>query len=184
MRRKILILAVSLIPLFSISCARAKQGEIKAGDVKVEEIKARAEEAGGAFSGGDYQKFADLTYPKLVELMGGREAMIATLERSSKEVKAQGFEFMSMSVDSPKGAVPGETQIFAIVPYTLRMKSGEGVVRQQSYPLAISNKDKVNWTFIDVTNFDESKSKVALPEAAGWLTLPGKQAPVFERNPL
>jgi hypothetical protein len=74
MRKKI-CLAVSLILLSSISCARVKREEIKAGEINVEEIKAKAEEAQTALASGDYQKLVDLTYPVLVKQMGGRAKM-------------------------------------------------------------------------------------------------------------
>jgi hypothetical protein len=160
-----------------------RHGEIKTEGLKVEEIKAKAEESSSSFISGDYQKMVDLTYPKVVELMGGREKMISSVEQQMKEMKAQGVEFTSTSVEVPKEVVAADSQFFAIVPYTLKMKTSEGILTQQSYLLAISNKDSIKWTFIDVTGVDEAQLKTIVPGVIGRLTFPKKQPPVFERKP-
>jgi type III secretory pathway component EscV len=182
MSEKIPFVAV-IVLLSLISCAQVKQGERKTEGPKVEEIKAKAEETLNSFLVGDHQKYIDLTYPKLVELMGGREKMISSVEQQMKEMKAQGFEPISTSVDVPKEIVQADSQNFAIVPYTLKLKTPQGIVTQQSYMLAISNKDNVKWTFIDVTDLNESQLKAVVPSAVGKLTFPKKQMPVIERNP-
>ena len=87
---KTVCLVGSIILLFSISCAKTDRPGLG-----IEEIKARAEESSNACLKGDYQKCVDLTYPKLVELMGGRTKMISVMEQQWKEIKAQGFEFTS-----------------------------------------------------------------------------------------
>ena len=174
---------VTIILLSLISCAQVKQEEIKTEDPKLKEIKARAEESMNSFASGDYQKVADLTYPKVVEMMGGREKMISSVEQQMKAMKAQGAEFISASVGVPQEVVASDSQLFALVPYTLKLKLPKGVATQQSYLLAISNKDDVKWTFIDVTDFDEPLLKTVVPGVIGKLTFPKKQPPVLERNP-
>jgi type III secretory pathway component EscV len=175
--------AVTVILLSLISCAQVRHEEIKTEALNVEEIKAKAEESSRSFISGDYQKMVDLTYPKLVELMGGRAKMISSVEQQMKEMKAQGVEFTSTDVEVPKEVVSTDSQLFAIVPYTLKMKTAEGIITQQSYLLAISNKDSIKWTFIDVTGIDEAQLKILVPSVIGRLTFPKKQPPVFERNP-
>ena len=171
---------VTIILLSLISCAQVKQEEIKIDDLKLKEIKARAEESLNSFVSGDYQKVTDLTYPKVVEMMGGREKMISSVEQQMKDMKAQGFELISVSVSVPKEVVAGGSQLFALVPYNLKLKTPKGVLNQQSYLLAISNKDDVKWTFIDVTDFDEAQLKTVVPGVIGKLTFPKKQPPVIE----
>jgi hypothetical protein len=180
---KRICLVVSLILLSSISCTQTRREDVKVEEIKVEEIKARAEESMNAFSSGDYQKMIDLTYPKLVELMGGREKMVSTMEQQMKGMKEQGAEVISTSIGVPQEVVPVESQFFSIVPYTLRIKIPNGVLNQQSYLLAISNKDSIKWTFIDVTQINESQLKMVVPSAVGKVTFPEKQPPVFEENP-
>lgn len=179
MNKKI-CLVVGLILLSSISCTQTKRAEIKVEDVKIEEVKTKAEESLNAFSGGDYQKLADTSYPKLVELMGGKEKMASLVEQQMKEMNKQGIEIISATVGTPKEVVPIDSQFFVVVPYTLKLKTPKGALTQQSYLLAISNRDSIGWKFIDVTQIDESQLKVLIPNAVGKLTLPEKQPPVLE----
>lgn len=109
--------------------------------------------------------------------------MISSVEQQVKEMKAQGVEFTSMSVEVPKEVVEADSQPFAIVPYNLKMKTAEATITQQSYLLGISNKDNIKWTFIDVTSVDEAQLKTIVPSVIGRLTFPKKQPPVIERNP-
>jgi hypothetical protein len=171
---------VAVILFFLISCSQVKREEIKPEKIDVKEIKARAEETSNAFVSGDHQKVVDLTYPKLMEIMGGRAKMISFVEQQMKELKTQGFEFVSSSVDDPREVVASDSQFFSIVPYTLKMKTPRGVMTQQSYLLAISNKDTIKWSFIDVTGLEESQVKMVVPDALGKVTFPKKQPPVFE----
>lgn len=149
----------------------------------LEELRIKAEETSNAFFTGNLNKFVDLTYPKVVELMGGRAKMISLIENGLREMKAQGFEMSAASFESPKEVVAVGSQLFAIVPYTLKMKAPGGILTQQSYMLGISNSGVTKWTFIDATNVDEAKLKIVLPGAVGRLTLPKKQPPVFQQTP-
>jgi type III secretory pathway component EscV len=179
MSKKIYVV-VTIILLSLIACGQVKQEEIKTEDPKLNEIKTRAEESMNAFVSGDYQKVTDLTYPKVVEMMGGKEKMISAVEQQMKAMKAQGVELNSVSVGVPKEVVEADSQLFAIVPYALKLKTPKGVLNQQSYLLAISNKDNVKWTFIDVTDLDEGQLKTVVPGVIGKLTFPKKQPPVLE----
>lgn len=180
---KRICLVVSLILLSAISCAQLRREEVKVEEIKVEELKAKVQESLNAFSSGDYEKLADLTYPKLVELMGGKAKMAAVTEQQMKEMKDQGVEIVSTTIGVPQEVVPIGSQFFVIVPYTLKMKGPDVVLTQQSYLLAISNKDSIKWTFLDVSQMNESQLKMLLPDAVGKLKLPEKQPPVIEQNP-
>src|SRR5438045_2512650 len=63
--------------------------------------KAQAEESQAALIKGDFGKLADLTHPKLVEKMGGKEKMVAYLTTEMKKMKEMGYEFKSVKVMAP-----------------------------------------------------------------------------------
>src|SRR5690349_17467306 len=64
-------------------------------------VKQKAGEVGQAFLSGDYGKVADLTYPKIVEQLGGREKMVATTDAEMKKLKAKGISFKSYAAKDP-----------------------------------------------------------------------------------
>src|SRR5262245_57933302 len=74
---------------------------------------------------GDFNRLVDLTYPKLVERLGGKEKMIAMMEKGSKEMK---LEFLPTTVDSPTEVLKIGTQKFVILTCQLRMKVPEGIL--------------------------------------------------------
>lgn len=149
----------------------------------LEELVRRARESGDALIRGDFNRLVDLTYPKLVELIGGRARMVSLLETRRKEMTAQGNEFGSVSVHQPKETVSIGTRTFAIVPFTLKLSVPEGTLINETFLIGISEDKGVTWTLIDGTNLDERRLRILFPDAAGKITLPERQPPLFQRNP-
>lgn len=149
----------------------------------VDELLRRARESGDALIRGDFNKLVDLTYPKLVELIGGRARMVSLLKTRRKEMKTQGNEFSSVSVHQPKETVSIGTRTFAIVPFTLKLNVPEGTLIHETFLIGISEDRGVTWTLIDGTNLDERRLRILLPDAGGKIILPERQPPLFQRNP-
>lgn len=170
---KLFVAALHALVLCAV-CA-AQQAEPKG-------VKALAEEAGRAFVVGDFKRLVELTYPKVVENVGGREKMVAMLERDTREAKGQGFEMVSYVVGEPREPVRGGSQLFVIVPTELKMKATDGVWASKSYLVGISDDDGKNWTFIDGAFLDDAKVKLVIPAAVGKLVLPKPAAPVLEKK--
>src|SRR5439155_26816520 len=86
----------------------------------------------------DYGKVADLTYPKLVETMGGREKMITTMKAGTAQMKSTGFTFSSVKVDEPGEIVSAGSEQYVVVPFLLEMKAPAGRVQQKTFVIGIS----------------------------------------------
>src|SRR5688500_15188216 len=84
--------------------------------------KAKAEEIQSALVKGDFGKVADLTHPRVIEGLGGREKMLDVMTRGLAEMKEQGFEFKSVTVLDPSAPVKGGKEIYVFVPFDLEMK--------------------------------------------------------------
>lgn len=162
---------VSVLVLSSISFAQPE----------LDDIKAKAEECTNAFFRGENEKFLDLTFPKLIDLFGGRTDMISFLEKTRNDMRSGGFEAISATFESPKEIVPIGTQLFAVVPYTWKMKVPGGTMTQRTFLFGISNRDNVKWTFVSVPDGDDALLNLLLPDVVGKITLPKKQPPVFAR---
>src|SRR4051812_5753482 len=76
--------------------------EEKIDTAKVEE-QARA--LGKAFLASDWAKLSDMTHPKVIEMMGGKEKMIGVIEEGMKRLAAQGFSFKKYSVGTAQPPV-------------------------------------------------------------------------------
>ena len=150
---------------------------------QLEVIKARAEESAKAMLANDFGKLADLTYPKVVELMGGRAKMIAYLEKEIGKMRADGFDFLSANIGQPGAVIKSGDKLFSVVPMTLKMKVPGGVLRSESFLLGIAGADGRAWTFVSGAGMDEPRMKLIIPEAVGKVPLPPFKEPVLEKNP-
>jgi hypothetical protein len=169
------------VALFAALLCAAGSARAQSEDLK--EVKALAEESGRAFLAGDFAKLADLTYPKVVQMMGGKANMVSFLEAGQKQMQSEGFEIVSYTVGEPEKVVRAGTKLLVVVPTVLKAKVREGVLTQPSYLLGVSDARRKKWTFIDGSSLDASKLRTVLPEAAGRVALPKKQEPTLERTP-
>ena len=167
--------------LFAALCCAAASAQTKASDAA--EVKARAEKSGRAFVEGDFAALADLTYPKVVRMMGGKAKMVAFLEAGSRRMKSEGFELVSYVVEEPKEIVRTRAKLFAVVPTVMKAKVRGGVITQRSYLLGVSAARPQSWTFVDCSSLAAAKRPALLPEAEARITLPKQEEPTFERTP-
>ncbi len=148
-------------------------------------LKLQAEEINQAFLRNDFGRVADLTYPKLVEILGGRARMIAFLEQGVKSMEAEGFKIVSVSIGEPNDVISDGHQLFAIVPTITNIKFSEGILVGQAFRIANSKDGGKNWTFVDGAGFssDKGKLKMLFPTVADKLRLPEIKPPVLQREP-
>jgi hypothetical protein len=64
--------------------------QLASADSQTQRIRILAAENSAALTSGNYARLVDLTYPKLVEMLGGRDKMIEVLRSGAEDMKAQG----------------------------------------------------------------------------------------------
>src|SRR5436190_21634853 len=64
-------------------------------------LSAQANELAQALGRKDYAKVMDLTYPKVIELGGGREKLLAAMTQEVKIMEAEGVEVLAASSAAP-----------------------------------------------------------------------------------
>ena len=141
--------------------------------------KAKAEELQAAFSKADHDTFTRLMHPKLVEMAGGREKMVAHLAAEVKSAKDTGYEYESFTVGEPSDPVRGGTDLYLTVPSTLRIKAPVGHLVTDSTLLGVSGDGGRTWVFINAVKPREEVKRVVpgLPDA---VALPELKPPTFE----
>ena len=87
-----------------------------AADPQTERIRQAAKENSTAFTTANYDRLVDLTYPKVVELLGGREKMIELLRRGAEDMKSHGSSILGADIAEPKEVITAGDKRFAIVP--------------------------------------------------------------------
>ncbi len=120
----------------------------------------------------------DLTYPKVIEVAGGRDKMIASLAKEMKEMEAEGVFVLSSTAGAPTQIAHASGSIYAVLPTTLKVKAQDGVFQTESSMIGISSDGGATWTFIDAGGKDRNELKKLLPDAADGLNLPAEKEPV------
>ena len=147
-------------------------------------VKKQAQEMTDAFIAGDFEKVADLTYPDLVSLVGGKDKMVAGLKKQTGGWGAQGFKILAMAVEEPKRIVKWRNYLLTVVPVKMRMKMPDGVYVQQTSYIGASRDGGRSWTFVDGAA-DKQKFQVLFamtPSAIGELELLPETPPVRESD--
>jgi hypothetical protein len=145
-------------------------------------LAVQAKEVNDAFSRKDFARFMDLTYPKVVEMAGGREKMIAAMKKELKEMESEGVVLLSSTSGAPTQFIHDSGSIYAVVPNTLKVKAQDGIFQTEGSLIGISTDDGVKWTFIDASGKDLTELKKLLPGIADKLKLPPDKAPVKISN--
>lgn len=122
------------------------------------------------------------THPRLVELMGGKEVMIAMIKKMTKEQQAKGIGFESFSLKTPEEPKKIGKWLTAIITENIVLKVPEGTVNQESSLLGISEDEGKSWVFIDLLHTTPELLKKIIPDLADKIVIPPKKAPVLEKK--
>ena len=184
-----MILLILVFLLSSTTADHFSNQQPKGGNaqpqVNTEKLKQQAQELSDAVVNGDYPRAVDLTYPKLVRLMGGRAQFIAYYEKSMKELQSDRFRLYEIIVGEPRDILKIGPEYYAIVPSKMKMKVAEGTLVGDAFMIGISADGGKNWTFVDSPSAtDKTKSAILFgPAAAGKLQIPESKRPVLHREP-
>ena len=144
-------------------------------------VKGKVEELNKALLKEEFGKVVDLTYPKVVKMMGGREKMISVMRAGFKDRKARGFTLRSFKVDTPSELVAAGPDLFVVVPFLLEIKAPGGRILQKGFVIGVSSNRGKSWTFVTADQ-DVKQLKKILPNLPEQLKLPKREKPVFEKE--
>lgn len=124
-------------------------------DLRIENLEKQANELYAAFDKNDFDKFAELTHPKVIEKVGGRENMISMM-KTVAEQNPKIFETFSTSVGTPSELVEAENLLFGVVPQKSEgMTYGKRKVTQDACVVGVSNDSGKTWKFVSGEKFNE-----------------------------
>jgi hypothetical protein len=145
--------------------------------------KVQANELSEAVLAGKYERAADLTYPRLVELMGGRARYVEVMSHAMNQTQSDAFSILSNVVADPQQTIVQGKNVFAILPTTMKIKVPEGLLVGQSFMIGASTDGGKNWTFVDGAGANPQQLAILFPTVAGKLNLPEKKRPVLQQGP-
>jgi hypothetical protein len=135
-------------------------------------VKRQANVLAQAMIAGDYKTIINHTYPKAIQMSGGKENMINVVSKGMDQMKAQGMIFESATVGTPGKFYKAGKEIHCLIPETLVIKLPSARVATHSHILAISADGGKNWSFLDVNSANHDKLKMLLPNLNPAMVIP------------
>lgn len=142
-------------------------------DANPAEIKKLAETLAEATVKGNSGKVLDHTFDRVVQMLGGREKGVSTMNSAIRRMKQSGFTIAGYKIGDP-GPIQTEGKYsFTVVPATIEMKTTNARLVTKSYILGISSDSGKTWKFVDGAGLKnvEMRSRV-LPKLPEGFTLP------------
>ncbi len=167
---------ILLWSLFAITPLLAFAEDVKAT------IKQQAQSCAKALLASDYDGVVKYTHPRVVSLVGGKEAMVAVLKRGTAQMRADGISFEDASVGTPEEPKKIATWLTSVVPQHIVMKVPGGHLHQDAFLLGISEDDGKNWVFLDLGPITKAQFAQVFPELESQVPLPEKKKPVFKKD--
>ncbi len=130
-------------------------------------VHASAERCSKATMEGNFEELLSLTYPAIVERMGGMQQGVRFLSSSMKAMK-----FDSYVVSKPTAIHSRGGNHFAIVPTEVSLTVQGRAVAGASFLLAISSDAGQTWKFVDGGGFKSPQGRELLPELPASMILP------------
>lgn len=133
-------------------------------------LQIQADKMISAIISNDFEAFTDFMYPKLVELLGGRDKFVEFTKSEMEKTVAAGVSILDYKVKKPIQFLRVKNQIFAVLPTDIRMKMSNREIFMAGSMVAISDDNGQNWTFIRV----ETKESVRplIPNVIDKLRIP------------
>jgi hypothetical protein len=132
----------SLLLVCFLSFNLSAQTDNKDLDTQLETMKT-------AFMEKDYATFVDFTYPKVIEMMGGKEKMVETTSASIAKMESQNFIISSIAFKDPSELMEHNGDLQCAITQVLVMDTPNGKVQSERALIAISKDNGKNWVFLD-----------------------------------
>ncbi|TFF34422.1 hypothetical protein [Mucilaginibacter psychrotolerans] len=113
-------------------------------------VKKQATVVADALVKGDYATVVNHTYPKALQLGGGKAKMLQMMTTGMQQMAAQGVSFESATVGTPSKFYKAGTEIHCLVPEHISMKVGGSTMKVNSNLLAVSSNKGKTWSFLDL----------------------------------
>lgn len=187
MTSKTLLVALVALLVFQFGCGRSNTpagSSNSSSEKRYPSLKTQADQFNQASLTADDDKLVELTYPKLIELVGGREEFLANADAIRSEMESQQLRVLSATAEDPKDIIEVNNQIYAIVPVRMRMKAPEGILVGRSFMIGVSEDRGENWKFVSTGSgqLDAEQLKLLFPAAAEKLHIPEDEEPTLERG--
>ena len=124
----------------------------------------------------NYSTIIDYTYPKIVEMAGGKAALLKASGQALNNTDS-GFELDKITFGEPQKIYVAGKELHCIVPETLIVNTNKGKMQAIYSLLAISRDNGNKWYFIETHNFTPEKIKKIFPNFNYNIVIPENTKP-------
>jgi len=118
-------------------------------------LNAQLREMKDYFLAGDYENFVNYTYPKLIEMMGGKSNIVKSTKQGMEKMKSDGFSLVDISFKDPTKFLKKDNELQCSFTQVIVMITPNGKFESEYTLIGISNDNGQNWTFIDTSGKDK-----------------------------
>ena len=122
----------------------------------------------------DEEKIFSLTYPRAIEIEGGRESFLKKTNQMLDS--AENFAFLA---GKPIQTLKKDNAILVVIPVSMKQKVKEGWQFSRTVIAGITEDEGRHWTFADVS--DREKRKQIFPALADQMEIPEIKPPWIEK---
>lgn len=128
----------------------------------------------------DYNNFSNYTYPKVLQMMGGKEKMVKATSASMNQMKNEGFSFIDVSFKDPSSFLKKDGELQCSLTQVLLMDTPKGKIQAEYTLIAVSEDDGKNWTFIDASGKSKETMLNYFPNLSGDIIIKPKTQKFLE----
>lgn len=126
----------------------------------------------------DAETLYKYSYPKLIEMVGGKTRFLQQFKLSSDNLKSQGIVIKSVVMGEPGTIYTAGTELHALVPQETTIEQKGIEIKSKNYLLAVSSNGGKQWYFINLDSFKEESIQLLFPNFNPQLKIPAKVDPV------
>ncbi len=145
-----------------------------------EKLNSQLEEMKKFFLAGDYESFANYTYPKVIEMMGGKSNMVQATKQGMNKMKNDGFSFTDLNFKSPSEFLKKGNELQCSLTQVIVMETPRGKIESEYTLIGISNDNGQNWTFIDTSGKDKETMLKYFPNLHNEIIIKPKKQKLIE----
>jgi hypothetical protein len=141
-------------------------------------IKSDCEIMANAMLQKNYSTIIDYTYPKLVEMAGGKQVLL-NATKSAFEKMDDSFIIEKITFGEPQKIYVAGKELHCIVPETLSINTNKGKMQASYSLLAVSPDKGKKWYFIETHKFTPKIMKTIFPNFNYNLVIPENTKPII-----
>jgi hypothetical protein len=115
-------------------------------------LNAQLKAMSASFLNEDYMALADYTFPAIVDMMGGKEALITASKEGINQMKDAGYVILDFYFKNPSRYYEKNNTTQCTLTQFLVMNTPNGKIQTESTLLAVSYDKGANWTFLDASS--------------------------------